>query len=79
MGGDKERREDYIQLGKMQAHLKILVEEVPKIREDVTVIREDVAGLKVKAGWYGAISGAVISMPVIGYLIIKIFNAKAGH
>ena len=70
-----ERREDYIKLGKMQAHLETLVEEVPKIRDDVTSLRESVSALKVKAGVWGLIGGLLMVIPIY----LKWVLGKGGH
>lgn len=56
---DGERRSDYIELGKMQAHLDTLVKGQPKLQEDVTKLRTDVSALKVKAAGWGFASGSV--------------------
>lgn len=72
---DGERRADYIELGKMQAHIQTLVDGQPKIQEDITKLRSDVSALKVKAGIWGFVAGA---LGTIG-LYIKLTFAKGGQ
>jgi hypothetical protein len=42
-----------------------------KLQETVTQIRIDVEGLKVKAGIWGLLGGAIPVLILIGYLVVK--------
>jgi hypothetical protein len=74
MPDHKERREDYLMLGEMKAHIETLVEEVPKIREDVGELNKNVAKLQVKATIGGGVSGLVATLP----LWVKYYLSKGG-
>ena len=71
----KERRADYILLGKMKGHIETMAKEIPKIREDVSTLKSEVSALNVKAGWTGAFAGALMSLPIY----IKYFFIKGGQ
>lgn len=71
----QERRKDYMLLGQISADIKTIKDDVKTIEGKVDKHSEDLAALKVKAGIWGFVAGA---LGTIG-LYLKLTFAKGGH
>jgi hypothetical protein len=71
----QERRKDYLLLGQISADIKTVKEDVKIVKEKVDKHGEDLAGLKVKAGIWGGISGVVMVIPIYA----KYFFSRYGN
>ena len=50
---------------------KYILEELRELRREVVAVREQVAGLMVKSGLWGAVAGAIPAIAAILYVLLK--------
>lgn len=78
--GEERREDNQFMLGQMhQAIKKMSEQDIPNIYTELTNQGKKVARLEVKSGIWGAIGGAVVSIPAVGYIVLKWMASKGGH
>ena len=63
------------ELDKMQQQNRDMDTKIEDLRDQITTLREDTAGLKVRAGIWGVVSGAI---PVLLAIIVRNFKGLLG-
>ena len=80
----KERRsdrksDDDFMLGQMhEAIKKMSNEDIPNIYAELTGQGKTIARLEVKSGIFGAIGGALVAIPPVGYIVAKWLASTKG-